>query len=252
MAQTLARLFSRRWWWVTLLVLAAMGVLARLGLWQLDRLEQRRAANARTTVQLASNPLLLDGTQPPEELTGLVDRRVTVRGRFDLERQFILLNATEDGQAGVRLFAPLLIDGSEQAILVDRGWLPETERAPAAWSQYDLDGARTVDGFLQKSIQPPRVTPDSYDNSIDAPQPEWYFAYIPAIRRQFPYEVLPVYVRQSPAPGDDGSTLPRRTDLTLDLSEGPHLGYAIQWFLFATVLGVGYFFFVRRQERDAA
>ena len=38
----------------------------------------------------------------------------------------------------------------------------------------------------------------------------------------------------------------------VDLSEGPHLGYAIQWFLFATVLGVGYYFFVRRQERDAA
>ena len=40
-------LFSRRWWWVTLIVLVLMAVFARLGFWQLDRLEQRRAANAQ-------------------------------------------------------------------------------------------------------------------------------------------------------------------------------------------------------------
>ena len=39
-------LISRQWWWVTLVVLALMALFARLGIWQLDRLEQRQAANA--------------------------------------------------------------------------------------------------------------------------------------------------------------------------------------------------------------
>jgi cytochrome oxidase assembly protein ShyY1 len=46
MAELLRALVGRRWRWVTLAVLALMLVLARLGLWQLDRLAERRAANA--------------------------------------------------------------------------------------------------------------------------------------------------------------------------------------------------------------
>ncbi len=34
--------FSRRWWWTTLLVIAGAAVCVRLGIWQLDRLHQRR------------------------------------------------------------------------------------------------------------------------------------------------------------------------------------------------------------------
>ncbi len=57
----LAELFSRQWWWVTLLIVAAMMVLARLGFWQLDRLQQRRAANAVLSATLAASPLDLAG-----------------------------------------------------------------------------------------------------------------------------------------------------------------------------------------------
>ena len=41
----LRKLFSRRWVSGTLLVLLAMGLFARLGVWQLARLEERRAEN---------------------------------------------------------------------------------------------------------------------------------------------------------------------------------------------------------------
>jgi len=36
-------LFTRRWWLSTLLVLLGIAFLIRLGLWQLDRREQRQA-----------------------------------------------------------------------------------------------------------------------------------------------------------------------------------------------------------------
>ena len=39
------KIFSRKWWFATLLVIAGTLVLIRLGIWQLDRLEQRRAFN---------------------------------------------------------------------------------------------------------------------------------------------------------------------------------------------------------------
>ena len=53
-------LVSRRWLWVTLTVLAMMALLARLGIWQLDRLEQRRAANAQLLEAIESAPIDLN------------------------------------------------------------------------------------------------------------------------------------------------------------------------------------------------
>ena len=54
----LRRMFSRKWLLTTILVIAAMAVMARLGIWQLDRLHQRRAFNARGVS--ADRPAALD------------------------------------------------------------------------------------------------------------------------------------------------------------------------------------------------
>ena len=57
---TPTRLFSRRWIPATILVIVGMMITARLGIWQLDRLEQRRAFNQRVWLPQngASNSLL--------------------------------------------------------------------------------------------------------------------------------------------------------------------------------------------------
>jgi surfeit locus 1 family protein len=246
----LPRLFSRRWWWATLLVLIGMGVLARLGVWQLDRLQQRRAANALLAVQLAAAPVPLDLTLDDAALLALEDRQLSASGVFDLERQFVLRNQFLDGTVGVRLFTPLqLADG--RALLVDRGWLPETEADRARWTAYDVSGEVTVSGYLLGPEKPPRAGLDSYSNSPDAPSDAWFWLYIDAIQQQMPYDLLPVALRLLPDNESAASALPRLTARDVDLSEGSHLSYAIQWFLFALILGVVYLALVARQERLA-
>jgi surfeit locus 1 family protein len=51
-----------------------------------------------------------------------------------------------------------------------------------------------------------------------------------ALRQRLPYPILPIYILQTP----DSSLprFPRRIDAPA-VDEGPHLSYAIQWFLFA-------------------
>ena len=61
----LRKIFSRTWWLATLLVFAGTLVLARLGIWQLDRLEQRRAFNAQFE-SARSQPLLDLNQKLPE------------------------------------------------------------------------------------------------------------------------------------------------------------------------------------------
>ncbi len=131
---------------------------------------------------------------------------------------------------------------------MDRGWIPEEDAAPASWASYNETGTVTVEGVLRAS----QSKPDFGRRSDPIPAPGtgrldiWNFANIQGIAQQAPYPLLPVYIQQ--APDAAWSRLPERSQPTLDLSEGPHQSYAIQWFTFAVLLGLGYPFFIRRQE----
>ncbi len=52
-------LFSRRWFQLTVIVMAALAILVNLGFWQLERLAQRRYFNNRVLAQINRSPLEL-------------------------------------------------------------------------------------------------------------------------------------------------------------------------------------------------
>ena len=87
----LRRSFSRRWLMTTLLVVVATLVLIRLGIWQLDRLETRRAINAHFTKMQAMTELDLNVEVPPS-LADLEYRSVAVTGTYDFENQIAVRN----------------------------------------------------------------------------------------------------------------------------------------------------------------
>lgn len=235
-------LFSRRWWWVTLLVVLAIGVMVRLSVWQLDRLEQRRAANALLREQLDAAPLSLnDADLQRLDLTAIPDRRVTATGVYDFDEQILLKVQNFRGSAGAHLVTPLRLAGRDEAVLVDRGWIPEAQSDPSFWSQFDEPGEVTVEGVIRLTETARGVEPPAQR------QAEWFRINVAAIARQMPYDLLPIYVLQAPPAGGSQSP-PFREEPQIDLSEGPHLSYAIQWAAFALMLGAGYVLFVYRQE----
>jgi surfeit locus 1 family protein len=246
-------LFSRRWWWVTLLVLALMALLARLGVWQLDRLQQRRANNAILVAALAQPPLELGVDSLPPDVSSLKDRRLHASGRFDFARQVGLRAQNWQGRAGIHLITPLVLstgetDDDSPAVLVDRGWIPEVDANPQAWSRYDDLGVETVEGVV--ALTEELRNPDAGGES-EGPQDLWYRVDITGIQAQMPYELLPFYVVQGPETTAVNAEPPLRALPEVDLSEGPHLGYAVQWFIFSLGLGIAYLAFVRRQSLPA-
>ncbi len=240
MIETLRQLFSRRWWWVTLLVIAGIAVLISLGNWQLDRRQQRLAANAVLAEQLAADPLNLnDPTLDLGQLPDMADRAVTVTGEFDLAQQQWLLLQNFRGQPGGHLFAPFRIKGRADAVLVDRGWAPAADADPAGWGRFDESGELTITGVIQRSQASERATLPTGESR------EWYRIDVAALDERLPYDLLPIFIYQT---DDDESSPPLREQPEADLSEGPHLSYALQWFSFALMLGVGYLFYVHRAE----
>ena len=246
---------NRQWRWSTLLVLVGVAVLARLGTWQLDRLEQRRTHNSGIVQRLALPPLDLTSGSLPVDTADLKNRQAIARGEYDLSRQVALTQQNWMESPGFHLITPLVLengilseDGRPSAILVDRGWLPAAELTAQNWSEYDISERVTVTGYIKLS----QTRPDSEATGqiANAPQTEWYRVDVAAIGAQLPYELLPVYLQEAPRP--EGNTgLPLRSALDSDLSEGNHLSYAIQWFIFATILGAGYVYYVGTRTHEA-
>ena len=82
-------LFSRKWIITTVLVVAASIGLARLGIWQLNRLEQRRALNSRILAQIDAPMLSLDSDVVAQgiDLCAMEYRQVKVNGNYLFEQQ---------------------------------------------------------------------------------------------------------------------------------------------------------------------
>jgi surfeit locus 1 family protein len=249
--QTLKRIFSRKWILTTLLVLAGMAVTARLGIWQLDRLEQRRAFNSQVITQTSQAPLdLQQGI--PSGLEGMEYRAVRAQGEYDFANQVALRNQSWGNEWGVHLITPLVLSGSGQVVLVDRGWIPAADFESGDWSKYDQPGPVEVQGMIRAARQKADFGSRSDPTPApgQAPLKAWNFVNTAAIQEQLPYQLLPVYIQLQPSP--EWSSLPYRSVPELEVTEGPHMSYALQWFSFAILLGVGYPFFIRWQEKRLA
>lgn len=250
----LARLFSRRWLLTTILVLAAAAVMARLGVWQLDRLAQRRVFNERVIAQQEADPLTLDAAALNSDLYSMEYRSVIVSGRWLPEDEIVLRNQVwldEFGShLGVKLYTPLLIEGTQLAILVERGWIPAENAELPSRAVYTGEGVVTVTGQLRRAetdfglgsaLRPdPTLGPD--EQRLET----WNNLDLERVAQQSSVELLPVYLQR--VPDSRESEPPFAQPPRLDLSEGSHLGYAVQWFTFALILLAGYPLFARRQD----
>ncbi len=248
----LHELLRLRWILTSLLVLAAMLVMARLGIWQLDRLAQRRAINAQHVRVMSLPPLDLNTPRSPQALTDAIYQDATVRGHYDRAGEVLLRNQVWEDRPGYHLLTPLVIDGSGQAVLVDRGWVALDQAAPAQLAALAESGTLTVTG---------RLMPSQTENGLGTPSDPplaagqtrldaWNRINLERIGLQMSAPLLPVYLIAAPDEAHPG-LLPRSLP-EVDLSEGPHQGYAIQWFIFAAILAIGYPFYVRKQLRQPA
>jgi surfeit locus 1 family protein len=248
MIALLGRMFSRRWIVATVLVIVGVGVLIRLGIWQLDRLEQRRAFNARVLAVIDLPPLDLNHLSGTEPLYDMEYRQAAVRGTYDFDHEVALRNQAHDGQWGVNLITPLRIRGRDAAILVNRGWIPAADYTSGNWAAYAEPGEVTVTGALRRSQDKPDFggRTDPIPGPGEPPLTTWNFVNVAGIAAQTPETLLPVYLQQAPDPAWSG--LPARSTASVEITEGPHFGYALQWFTFAAILGLGYPFFIRKSE----
>jgi len=221
---------------IALVVIAVLvaGVCVRLGFWQLGRLQGRQRVNAVLVTREAAPPVDLAGA----DAGALAFARVTATGRYDVAHESILAQRSADGIPGNHVLTPLVLDDG-RAVLVDRGWVPlEVDDVPVTGPAAAPSGRVLISGLAlpPDAVSDPPLTPaPSLSTRIDLGV------------GGLPYELLPVYVllgsqepsQQSPAVAA-GPTF----------DDGPHLGYALQWFAFAAIAVVGCVVLLVRDRRQ--
>ena len=231
-------------------------VCVRLGFWQLDRLEERRAENARVAAGLAGAPIAI-GTVSVDSSQSRA-QRVEVRGTYDFAHEVTLINRSRDGAPGVHILTPLRVPGRDTAVMVNRGWVYSPDGATidvTRWREpVDARGTAYVSWLGTASTvgdSAGRVATDSGARRVTRLQHA-------TVARLVPYPIAPYqliliedaamdaaggagYGGGSPAPFGTAvvdSTRPVRIPLPA-LDEGPHKSYALQWFAFAAIAIVG-------------
>lgn len=204
-------------------------VCIRLGMWQLDRRAQRRALNAAASAQFAGPPA--DVAALPDTGAALRFRRVSLPGVFRFDAEFALAPRPRNGSPGVHVVTPLARSGTDTLIPVVRGWVYAADAATIDFGKWRERDTVQVTGYTMPldadASAPPRSGGGGTLRWLDRID----------LAKRFSRPVAGYYVVMT-AGGDTGVAVPvRLTEPTL--TDGPHLSYAVQWFLFATIFGAG-------------
>lgn len=238
MRQGASRLLGPAWVVSHLAVIALLVIMVNLGFWQLRRLDERRNDNDRVATQAGREPIsVVDAIGVSRPSSDLWYRPVVAVGTFDPTREVQVANRSREGVPGmevVTLF--MLADLPGTAIAVNRGFVPLAVRAnvdPSFWAP----ASRPVEviGLAMAGRTGGQVSGDQV-NRID----------LGLLAEQWGIRLLPAYVQVSPD-GTNDWPLPLPVP---NLHEGPHLGYAVQWFIFTLIGLVGYPLVLSRVARD--
>ena len=223
---------------VTVLALVGMAVTSSLGVWQLNRAAQKQAIAEAIEARLAQPELAGESLLGPEDAQALQHRRVSLRGHWLTQHSVWLDNRQMNGRPGLYLLTPLQLVGSQQAVLVQRGWVPrnfeDRSRVPEL---SDASGEVEVQGRI--ALSPSKLYELGQGQgglirqNID----------LPAFSAEINVPLLGVTVVQTGAPDALQRDWP-----AINAGIDKHHGYAFQWFGLCALIATLYVWFqiVRR------
>ncbi|MBQ1087528.1 SURF1 family protein [Streptomyces sp. B93] len=244
-------LLSRQWVITTLVALLLIPTMIRLGIWQMHRHDERAARNDLVAEALAADPVPVQRLTSPGHAVTTEERyrTVTAKGHFDTDDEVVVRRRTNgNDEIGYHVLTPfVLADG--KVLLVNRGWIPSDPQSQSAFPKIPAPprGETTVTGRLM----PDETTEASGIKDLEG-LPDRQIMLIDSEREaeRLDAEVLGGYVVQT-APEPAGGT-PQQLGNPGRENAALNFAYAIQWWLFAAGVPLGWIVLVRRESRDRA
>jgi surfeit locus 1 family protein len=224
-------------WRITLFTVVMVPVLVGLGVWQLQRAQEKAALAAAFEARRAQPPAALS------ELWGrsgesLAYQPVRLLGSFSPDKYFLLDNQVQHGTVGYEVLGILQLADGSGSVLVNRGWIAGDVARRTLPQVPVVTGPVAISGQVYVAPGTPFLLAEQ---EMDAGWPK----IIQAVEMD---KLVPVVMALQ---GDTVFPFPIRLDagatgaLTVDwqvvnMSPQKHQAYAVQWFAMAAVLVVFY------------
>ena len=212
----------------SILILATMAFLASLGFWQLDRADQKRTIEA--SIQKA-NTGVVELIINQNELLNKEYYEVRLQGSYIGDKQFIYDNQIIDQASGYYVLTPFVLTGQSNAIMINRGFIPWNGRRD------QLDDIAVDSTYREIKIQVSRPIKRIELKTSDISN------QFPVLIQAIDFDVIEEISSTSFVdviglldPSSDDGFVRKWEPYTGSIEK--HIGYAIQWFLMALVLGI--------------
>ena len=223
---------SGRFWVVTVATLLTAALTFSLGQWQLGRAAQKQSLQASLDQKKGLPPLGHTALLMSQDKVSsdLVDRQIELTGRWLVEQTVYLDNRPMNAKPGFWVMTPLLLTGSDKAVLVQRGWIPRNFEDRTALAPIETP-ARTVTLLGRISPAPAKLYAFKGGDSGRIRQN----LDIPTFASETGLPLISALVIQM----DPASEGLQRDWAAPNTGVDKHYGYAVQWFgLCALVLGL--------------
>jgi surfeit locus 1 family protein len=222
-------------------------VCLRFSVWQFGRLRERRDRNAVIEARLALPPVdfrsdVDTGVASPgtPEAGSWAFRRATASGVFDFDHELVVIARSRRGVPGIHVATPLVMSGGA-VILVERGWVASPDARTVDLARLREADTAVVRGVLLEATRLASASRrgQAWPRLVRTALPE-------VLTGVYPDGVIDLFLRRTTLP-ETAPTAFRAVPLP-ELSDGPHLSYAIQWLAFAVIAVVGSVVLYRRLE----
>jgi len=223
-------------WIPTLATIVFVIVCIIAGNWQHRRMQEKEALAAQVRAAEAA---------PAVSLPAHVDdwqqwrfRRVQLTGEFDARHAMLIDNRIYQGRAGFAVVVPLRIEDG-RVVLVDRGWIALGASRAVLPQPAVPSGSVTIHGTVEV---PPRIR-FGRDEPKRAFHPLWQHVDPERFEEATGIRVLPIVVHAVDGSAADGLV---RDAVVPDTGIEKHLSYMLQWYVFAAMAVVLWFWFALR------
>ncbi len=215
--------------------------LIALGLWQLEREQQKIVTEKMYETRNASEPIDVSSIDwASSDLNWIA---VTATGFFDNTRQLLLDNRILNSVVGYEVLAPFYTDG--RVLLVNRGWIAQGQSRQSLPELALTEDRVTITGHI--------YVPDGELMILGAEEAvtESWPKVIQSVDIQTLSSVMDEAFETHVVRLDENSTAVLQTNWTaINMRPEVHRAYAVQWFVMASVLMFLYLFFsIRKLER---
>jgi len=223
--------------WPTLATVLVLPLFLSLGLWQMDRAEQKRTLHHEFEGRQAASEIKLNKEDViRKNFDELHWRKVSIEGVFSRDINILLDNQVERGVAGYFVYTPFKLKEQDAWVLVNRGWVPAgTSRD----NPPEIVAAGEVLRIFGSVKSPPKtgiLLAENIVEQLGKGTVRVQKLELTGIEETLNLELLPYVVRMNP----ESPAGFARSWKAPGSGEEKHLGYAFQWFAMATAIFVIY------------